>query len=284
MNDKRKYFFVGTRFNVLEKMFDLHLDIVCYAVIKDSFAHKGLLNKNIIPTIIENKKELLELIKNTEFDVLVSNGCPYILPISELRKSNELYINIHPSLLPDLRGMNPINGSILFNRPQGTTCHYMDDGIDTGKIIAQTMVTKESKLPLDLLYQLSFMSEGDSFLKAYERNFEPLGIKQDTEGTIYYSRKLEDQIITNEDNLEKIIRKVRAFQIEGQYARFIKGDNTYFVKDIFVFDNEYLDNHVFEENKIIKIFNNNIITKKENKYLLWRLDNASNLNVGETLM
>jgi len=282
--DKRKYFFVGTRFYCLEKMIDLGLNIVCSAVIKDSFAEKGLKERNIESITIESKQQLLDLIRNTEFDVLVSNGCPYILPISELRKGEEKYINIHPSLLPDLRGMNPVNGAILFDRPQGTTCHYMDDGIDTGAIISQTKIVEKPDIPLDLLYQLTFMSEAETFLKAYERDFEPNGVKQDQEGTIYYTRKIEDQIITENDDLDLIVRKVRAFQIEGQYARFEKNENRYCIKELIVFKNGYLDTCDYRNRQIIRIYGNNVISKYDDKYLLWRLDNTSELKVGENLL
>ncbi len=282
--DKRKYFFVGTRFYCLEKMIDLGLNIVCSAVIKDSFAEKGLKEKNIEYITVESKQQLLDLIRNTEFDVLVSNGCPYILPISKLRKRDEKYINIHPSLLPDLRGMNPVNGAILFDRPQGTTCHYMDDGIDTGAIISQTKIVEKPDIPLDLLYQLTFMSEAETFLKAYERDFEPNGVKQDQEGTIYYTRKIEDQIITENDDLDLIVRKVRAFQLEGQYARFEKNENRYCIKELIVFKNEYLDTCDYRNRQIIRIYGNNVISKYDDKYLLWRLDNTSELKVGENLL
>ena len=93
--------------------------------------------------------------------------------------------------MPDLRGINPINGAILFDRPQGATCHYMDDGIDTGDTIAQVKVDDNVKdVPLDLLYQLSFMAEADAFEKAYMNEFKPLEKQnKNLEGTIYYSRK-----------------------------------------------------------------------------------------------
>ena len=281
--DKRKYFFVGTRFYCLEKMLELGLNIVCAAVIRDSFAEKGLKERNIESVTIESKQQLLVLIKNTDFDVLVSNGCPYILPISKLRKGDEKYINIHPSLLPDLRGMNPVNGAILFDRPQGTTCHYMDDGIDTGAIISQTKIVEKPDIPLDLLYQLTFMSEAEAFLKAYARDFEPNGVKQDQDGTIYYTRKIEDQIITENDDLDLIIRKVKAFQIEGQYARFVKNGKTYYAKELIVFENEFLDTCDYKNKQIIKIYGNNVVSKFDDKYLLWRLDNTLELKVGENL-
>lgn len=283
MKDNKKYFFVGARPYSLQKMFDLELDIVCLAPVKGSFAEKLIIEKGLDYTAIENKKQLLDLIRNTDFDVLVSNGCPYILPISKLRKKDELYINLHPSLLPDLRGIHPVNGAILFDRPQGATCHYMDDGIDTGAIISQVKVTDKPNIPLDLLYQLSFMAEADAFTKAYERDFEPLKIDANLEGTIYYSRKEEDMIINNNDSLEQIEKKVRAFQIEGQYARFVNKDRTYYVKDVIVFENDYLTSKEYKDNQIIRIYGNNVLIRKDNIFLLFRLDNIEELEINEPL-
>ena len=42
------------------------------------------------------------------------------------------YVNIHPSFLPDLRGIDPVLGSILFKRDAGATCHIMSEKIDAG--------------------------------------------------------------------------------------------------------------------------------------------------------
>jgi len=160
----------------------------------------------------------------------------------------------------------------------------MDDGIDTGAIISQTKIVEKPDIPLDLLYQLTFMSEAETFLKAYERDFEPNGVKQDQEGTIYYTRKIEDQIITENDDLDLIVRKVRAFQIEGQYARFEKNENRYCIKELIVFKNGYLDTCDYRNRQIIRIYGNNVISKYDDKYLLWRLDNTSELKVGENLL
>ena len=277
--------FVGTRFFCVEKMLQLGLDVVCYAVIKDSVVANELSRRNIEYIEIENKKHLINIIENTDFDILVSNGCPYIIPVSKLQKENQLFINIHPSLLPDLKGINPVNGAILFDRPQGATCHVMDDGIDTGNIIAQVKICDKPDMPLDLLYQLSFLAEAEAFLKAYEKDFavqNEIINKQDE--YIYYSRKLEDQIINNDDNLEMIFRKVRAFQLDNQYARIIKDDHTYYVKDLVKFDTYLFDNKDYKNNQIIFIYKDNVITRYGDIYLLWRLDNSELLNIGDMLL
>lgn len=49
-------------------------------------------------------------------------------------------INLHPSLLPYNRGQYPNVWSIVEGTPSGVTLHYMDEGVDTGDIVAQREV------------------------------------------------------------------------------------------------------------------------------------------------
>ena len=49
-------------------------------------------------------------------------------------------VNLHPSLLPYNRGSYPNVWSIVDGTPAGATLHYIDEGIDTGDIIAQRRV------------------------------------------------------------------------------------------------------------------------------------------------
>lgn len=284
MKDNKKYFFIGARFFCLEKMINLGLDLVCVAVVKNSPVYNECKKRKIKYKIITNKKQLLELIEKTQFDVLVSNGCPYILPISELRKNKEIYINIHPSLLPDLKGFSPVNGSILFNRPQGATCHYMDDGIDTGSIISQVEVVENPHISLDVLYQLTFLAEAKAFEKAQKVNFKVSKNIREVENPLYYSRKVEDQIITKKNTIDELITKVKAFKVEGQYARFNHLDKMYLVKDIEMIKTDMFDNEKHKNNEIIHIYQNNVITKEKECLLLWRLDAVDDLKLGETLI
>jgi UDP-4-amino-4-deoxy-L-arabinose formyltransferase/UDP-glucuronic acid dehydrogenase (UDP-4-keto-hexauronic acid decarboxylating) len=47
-------------------------------------------------------------------------------------------LNIHAALLPKNRGPNPIQWAIIRGEKRtGVTIHYMDEGLDTGKIVAQ---------------------------------------------------------------------------------------------------------------------------------------------------
>jgi methionyl-tRNA formyltransferase len=49
-------------------------------------------------------------------------------------------LNLHLSLLPFNRGANPNVWSIVDATPAGVTLHYLDDGVDTGDIVAQQVV------------------------------------------------------------------------------------------------------------------------------------------------
>lgn len=50
------------------------------------------------------------------------------------------FLNTHPSLLPYNRGKHPNFWSIVEGVPFGVTLHLIDDGIDTGDIVAQRTI------------------------------------------------------------------------------------------------------------------------------------------------
>ena len=122
----------------------------------------------VIP--ISTRKDTIERIKWTNFDVLVSNGCPYILPISEIRRDGQIFVNIHPSLLPDLKGKSPILEAIKQHTPFGATCHLMVDEVDSGKILSQVRYEADRD-DLNDCYRKSYLAEAKAFLLAYKGGF-----------------------------------------------------------------------------------------------------------------
>jgi phosphoribosylglycinamide formyltransferase-1 len=50
-------------------------------------------------------------------------------------------INVHPSLLPAFPGLHPVEEALAYGvKVFGVTVHYVDEGIDSGRIIAQRAV------------------------------------------------------------------------------------------------------------------------------------------------
>ncbi|MFX0200474.1 MAG: methionyl-tRNA formyltransferase [Candidatus Hodarchaeota archaeon] len=92
------------------------------------------------------KPETLQAIKTLRPDMGVSAFFGYILTPEFLDILSAGCVNIHPALLPYNRGAYPNVWSIVEGTPAGVTLHYIDEGIDTGDIIAQHEVSVE---PID---------------------------------------------------------------------------------------------------------------------------------------
>jgi len=261
----KKVLFCGNRSYVLDQILDSALSLVNILPIKGSYLERHVIEKGLPHSSITTKQELIQIINTTDFDIFISNGCPFILPISNINKNNErLFINIHPSVLPDLRGMDPVPGAILFNRDSGATCHLMEDTIDTGDIISQVRIKNNDDLDAALLYQMSFMAEQDVFTAALKSDFSPAKKQNIEKEHIYYSIHPDDKIIKFSESIKIISRRIRAFNTRNQGAYFIYNKKPYKVSNI-----RPLDNHYLKEN-LHAYRNNEIVLTYENRFLLFR--------------
>ncbi len=88
--------------------------------------------------VIENSDKIdVSFLEQNSIQFIVSYRYRHIIkpPVLEFLKGNA--INLHISLLPWNRGADPNLWSFLENTPKGVTIHYIDEGLDTGDIIAQ---------------------------------------------------------------------------------------------------------------------------------------------------
>jgi methionyl-tRNA formyltransferase len=86
-----------------------------------------------------NKQELKEKVLELKPDLIISAAYGIIVPKEVLETPNFGCLNIHPSLLPKYRGASPIQAAILNgDEKTGVTIFKMDEGIDTGPIIAKS--------------------------------------------------------------------------------------------------------------------------------------------------
>ena len=79
-------------------------------------------------------------ITNNVITHLVSYGYRHILKKDVLDLLPNRAVNLHISLLPWNRGADPNLWSFLEDSPKGVTIHFLDEGVDTGDIIAQREV------------------------------------------------------------------------------------------------------------------------------------------------
>ncbi|OTN76681.1 phosphoribosylglycinamide formyltransferase [Enterococcus sp. 8G7_MSG3316] len=115
------------------------------APVLDKAAADGVLHRFVDPKGYETKADyetkLLRILEEQRIDLIVLAGYMRIIGPTLLHVYRGSIINIHPSLLPSFPGKSGIADAFDYGvKITGATVHYVDDGIDTGPIIAQEMI------------------------------------------------------------------------------------------------------------------------------------------------
>lgn len=90
-----------------------------------------------------NDKISIDFVKR--YDFIISFGYRHIIKKDIIEEKKGKIINMHISLLPYNRGADPNLWSYLEDTPKGVTIHLMDEGLDTGDIIARKKVTDDEE-------------------------------------------------------------------------------------------------------------------------------------------
>ena len=94
------------------------------------------------PTSLRNNQETLRQLTSLAPDLIISAAYGSYLPTDILNLPPTGCLNIHPSLLPQYRGASPVAAAILNGDGYtGVTVMKIDEGIDTGPIIAQEKIS-----------------------------------------------------------------------------------------------------------------------------------------------
>jgi methionyl-tRNA formyltransferase len=176
--------------------------------------------------VIRSKKEYNEeTIRKYNPDYVLFYGWSWIID----KKLLEDYtcIMLHPSPLPKYRGGSPIQNQIINGeKDSAVSLFIMDQGIDTGDLIAQEHLSLEGQLfdILDRITQigtrltLSFLKNGFTRLK-----------QDEAQATFFPRRKVSENEITIEELLNKngeyLYNKIRMLQdpYPNSYIKTIDG-------------------------------------------------------------
>ena len=83
-----------------------------------------------------------ENISHLDPDLIILAGFMKVLPKSFVAKFSPRIINIHPALLPNFPGAHAVRDALASGaRETGATVHIVDEGVDTGPILAHEAVT-----------------------------------------------------------------------------------------------------------------------------------------------
>ena len=113
-------------------------------------AKAGIPNCCISPKDYEDRAQfheaLLAALDEAQVDLIVLAGFLVVIPEMMIQKYRNRIINIHPSLIPSFCGTGyyglKVHEGVLKRgvKVTGATCHFVDEGTDTGPIILQKAV------------------------------------------------------------------------------------------------------------------------------------------------
>lgn len=119
------------------------------------------------------EKGLLEALAGYNIDYIVLAGFMRILSAEFINEFEDKIINLHPSLLPSFKGKNGIEDALNYGvKVTGVTVHFVDAGIDTGKIITQSAVLIEDGETLESLEEKIHQTEYDIYPAALKKVFD----------------------------------------------------------------------------------------------------------------
>lgn len=178
-----------------------------------SFALKRGLD--LLQPVKPNEVAMIEQLRALAPEVLVVAAYGLILPRALLDLGRRGAINIHASLLPRWRGAAPIQRAILAgDRETGITLMQMDEGLDTGAMLAQRSLSIATDETAGSLHD-RLATLGAQMIVQLLRDLESATVSpspQPAEG-VTYARKIEksEAVLDWSKPNAELDREVRAF-------------------------------------------------------------------------
>ena len=209
--------------------------------------------------IVSSAKEPLPMseLEKLDADLFVVASFGKILPKELIEMPKYKTLNVHPSLLPTLRGPAPIQGTILGRGNPGVTIIRMDEKMDHGPILAQARVvispwpdhyhTVEEKLGRAGGRLLGML------LPKWTDDKIPEKPQDDQAASVIKFIKKEDGLLNLSDSAEENLKKVLAYSTwPGAYMQFRnkRGEDVrVVVKDAVVKDGQFSPTRVIPAGK-----------------------------------
>ncbi len=300
-----KIIYAGNRSFALKSLGKKLKNQISVVALKNSFLAKYADTNNYPLKTFSSKNELYEfLIEIKNKTLFISCGVPFKINVNQFPLI--AFINIHPSLLPNLKGRDPAIGLLTQGGKQGVTIHQMNMDIDSGYILWQSNpLDVEKEMNIKDIYSLSFILEEkageeicsqinsyglnsfiDKFLKTLKVKTNPSIIKEGS----YFNRSpyygLYKDIFSNNELINhirsaslnnygtkaKLLGKSIEIEIIIDSCNLIKNNNLKFL-ELFNFSKK-VD---FQECTILYILENRVCVLRKSQILLFDLKNKINI-------
>ena len=166
----------------LQAIIDADIQTIEIAVVftnnPDAYAIERAKKHNIQVEIIDHKnyktrekyeKHIIKVLGPYKLNLIVLAGFMRILSTVFVRAYKNKIVNIHPALLPSFPGINAGRRALEYGvKYTGVTVHFVDEGVDTGPIILQSVVEIKDEDTEDTLLEKIHEVEHRIYPKAIE--------------------------------------------------------------------------------------------------------------------
>ena len=161
--------------------------------------------------------EFMDELGESSWDLFVVAAYGKILPARLLEIPKHGVLNVHPSLLPRLRGASPIRSAILEDEKEtGVTIMLMDEEVDHGPILAQEKVSLPSWPPYALELEEILAHKGAELLTEVIPQWlgGDVTARAQEHGKATFTKKItkEDALIELTGDPYKNLLKIRAYE------------------------------------------------------------------------
>jgi methionyl-tRNA formyltransferase len=159
-----------------------------------------------------------------EVDFLISVQYHRILKKTHIDKARELAFNLHMAPLPEYRGCNQFSFALLNGDKEfGTTIHKIDEGVDSGDIIAEKRFQIPENCLIDELYDLTYDASIELFREEVPKivcghyvSVAQDSLLKDRSCSLHYRREIEElKKIDLNWSEEKILSHICATSMPG---------------------------------------------------------------------
>lgn len=177
------------------------------------------------PKLLRKNQEIMDWLRGQAPDYLVTIAFGQILSQEVLDIPKKGTVNVHASLLPELRGANPIQQAVLEGKAEtGITTMLTDIGVDTGDMLLTAVLPIGVNETMGELAIRMSQAGGPLLVETLQQHFVgTLQPKPQDHASATHAPKAQktDAAIDWDVSAEEIHRKVRAFSpAPGAYCAF----------------------------------------------------------------
>lgn len=183
-------------------------------------------------------EESIEFLNHAQIDILFSFQYDQIISQKVIDTAKFGAINLHFAPLPRYRGVAPIALSMINGETQfGVTIHYMDPGVDTGDIIAQSIFDISSLKSARELYDICTLKGAELLEKNVDDILQRKNTRkpQDNSRALYYpagSIDFKQNVVSWNKDTRSLHNWIKAFIFPPfQYPKFSHDGNEWEIID-----------------------------------------------------